>query len=101
MGFVNYVCWRHRKDIQVDLQVCLLQPFYAWFLQVCCWYGHWRCLFWYVPFFPMRHGLYTEGDMTPELLSRIHNIDTAPDISDAKSGSRGFLKAEEADAAAN
>ncbi|CAK9103839.1 unnamed protein product [Durusdinium trenchii] len=65
----NYVMWRHRPDIQVEFQVCLCQPFYHWFLQVCFWYGHWRCLFYYIPFFPLRHGLYTEkGVLTPHLL---------------------------------
>mmetsp|Transcript_124275 Transcript_124275/g.220231 ORF Transcript_124275/g.220231 Transcript_124275/m.220231 type:complete len:688 (+) Transcript_124275:70-2133(+) len=80
--FQNYVFWRHRPDIQVDLKVCLLFPFYRMFLEICCWYGHWRCLLWYVPFVPMRHGLYTEGGMNSKLLNMIHKIETAPDAAD-------------------
>jgi len=78
----NYVFWRHRPDIQIDFKICLLVPFYHWFLQVCYWYGHWRCLLYYIPFVPSRHGLYTEGEMNGELLEQLHNIKTLHDVAD-------------------
>jgi hypothetical protein len=87
----NYVFWRHRPDIQVDLIVCILTPFYHLFLQLCFVYGHWRCLLYYIPCSSFRHGLYTdEGEMTKELLKKIHNIDTEPDLPDAPE-KRSFL----------
>ncbi|CAE7729709.1 unnamed protein product, partial [Symbiodinium pilosum] len=52
----------------------LLWPLYSIFLQACTVYGHWRCLLYYIPFFPMRHGLYTEGQMDAEALWRLHGI---------------------------
>mmetsp|Transcript_123280 Transcript_123280/g.227110 ORF Transcript_123280/g.227110 Transcript_123280/m.227110 type:complete len:795 (-) Transcript_123280:144-2528(-) len=103
--FQNYVCWAHRPDIRVDLKTALLYPFYQSFLMICCWYGHWRCLFWYIPFVPMRHGLYTEGSMNPELLKQIHKIDTVNAIADEScstaiidgSISKGFIKTDGSD----
>lgn len=86
--FLNYYVWGHRKDIQVDLNTVLLWPFYETFLMICTWYGHWRCLFYYIPFFPMRHGLYTEGAMTPELLDQLHNIKT---VESAKAQKRAVV----------
>jgi hypothetical protein len=93
----NYVFWRHRPDIQVDPKICLLWPFYRWFLQICFWYGHWRCLLYYIPFFPFRHGLYTEGGMTPELLRHIHGVETAPESASERStrGCSGGLGLED------
>lgn len=76
---VNYVFWRHRPDIQIEWYICLLVPFYNAFLQVCTVYGHWRCLLYYIPFFPCRYGLYTEGYMTQELLENHHKIRTVCD----------------------
>jgi hypothetical protein len=92
---LNYVLWRHRPDIMVSFKTCLLWPFYHMFLLVSFWYAHWRCLCWYIPFFPMRHGLYTEGVMTPHLLQHIHGIETDPreDTSGESSvGSNGRLE---------
>lgn len=76
-GFLfNYVFWRHRKDLQVRVSTLLLRPLYDAFLIVCTVIGHWRCLLYYIPFFPMRHGLYTEGNMTRESLKALHGIET-------------------------
>lgn len=77
--YLNFVLWRHRPDVQVDLIVCLLWPAYQFLLQCMFYYGHWRCLLYYIPFFPVRMGLYTSGHMTPELLRELHGIDSVPD----------------------
>jgi hypothetical protein len=72
---MSNVLLRHRPDLQADLTTIVLWPFYHLFLHVCTIYGHWRCLLWYIPFVPMRHGLYTEGMMDEKSLKKWHNIE--------------------------
>jgi hypothetical protein len=41
-GLINYGCWAHRPDIQVEFLTVLGMPFYqGWFLQMCESFGHW------------------------------------------------------------
>lgn len=90
----NYIFWRHVPDIQVDFAVCLLTPFYHWFLQLAFWFGHWRCLLYYIPLVPSRFGLYTEGTMTPELLRQFHKVEIMPDnpVADVETDKADFEK---------
>jgi len=76
---VNYVLWRRRPELQVSLRTIFLMPFYYTFLAAAMVVGHWRCVLYYIPFVPMRHGLYTEGRMTEKLLKYLHNIDVSGD----------------------
>jgi len=57
--YLNYWLWGHRKDLQVSFTTILLFPFYKIFLHLCAVFGHWRCLFYYIPWFPFRTGLFT------------------------------------------
>jgi hypothetical protein len=74
---VNYVLWRRRPELQVSLRTIFLMPFYQVFLAAAMVVGHWRCVLYYIPFVPMRHGLYTEGRMTGKLLKDLHGIDVS------------------------
>jgi hypothetical protein len=76
--FVNAYLWRRRPELQVSWATVALMPFYQAFLAAAMIVGHWRCVLYYIPFLPMRHGLYTQGLMTEELLKELHNIDVAP-----------------------
>lgn len=70
---------RHRPELQPDAQTILAWPFYSMFLQVCCVYGHWRSLLYYIPFFPMRTGMYTEGLMDTASLKKYNGIEAIPE----------------------
>jgi len=74
---VNKVLWRHRPELQVSIDTVMLMPFYQIFLVVAAIYGHWRCVLYYIPCVPMRHGLYNEGLMTKQLLKEYHGIEVA------------------------
>jgi len=58
-AYLNYWLWGHRRDLQVGLSTILLYPFYKMFLHACGVYGHWRCLFYYIPWFPFNTGFFT------------------------------------------
>ncbi|CAE7541444.1 icaA [Symbiodinium sp. CCMP2592] len=72
--FLSAFLLRDQPGLQADAVTLLLWPLYSTFLQICTLYGHWRCLLFYIPFFPMRHGLYTEGGMDPDALRQLHGI---------------------------
>lgn len=72
--FLSAFLLRDQPGLQADAVTLLLWPLYSTFLQICTLYGHWRCLLFYIPFFPMRHGLYTEGGMDPDALKQLHGI---------------------------
>lgn len=69
-----FIGLRKRPELRADLPTMLVYPFYRFFLGLCHVYGHYRCLFWYIPFEPMRCGIYTEGLMNADLLKRYHKI---------------------------
>jgi len=71
---MNKIFLRHREDLQVDNGTMFLWPFFNMLLQICEPYGHWRCILWYIPFVPMRHGLYTEGMMDSVKLKNLHGV---------------------------
>jgi len=79
---VNKLLWRHRPELQVSFKTVMLMPLYQIFLALAMIVGHWRCVLYYIPFFPMRHGLYSEGLMTKKLLKAYHNIDVEDDSKD-------------------
>lgn len=58
-AYLNYWCWGHRKDLQVDFSTVLMFPLYKMFLHVAGVYGHWRCLFYYIPWFPFNTSMFT------------------------------------------
>jgi hypothetical protein len=74
---VSTFLWRKRPELQVSPMTIFLMPFYHIFLAAAMIVGHWRCVLYYIPFIPMRHGLYTEGRMTGKLLKNLHNIDVS------------------------
>jgi len=49
-GVVNGAFWRHRPDIQVGPLIVLFFPAYRYFLHWCGIYGHYKCIFYYIPF---------------------------------------------------
>jgi len=56
-AFINYVCWRHRPDLQASVGVVLLSGLLDLFFSFCSTFGRWKCLLFYVPLVPMRTGL--------------------------------------------
>lgn len=63
-GLINYGCWAHRPDIQVEFLTVLGMPFYqGWFLQACESFGHWRGVLYYIPFWKMKRFEYTGGEL--------------------------------------
>jgi hypothetical protein len=56
-AFINYVCWRHRPDVQVSFKVVAVSGFFEIFLDLCATWGRWKCLLFYIPLVPMRTGL--------------------------------------------
>ena len=61
-GLINYGCWAHRPDIQVEFLTVLGMPFYqGWVLQACESFGHWRGVLYYIPFWKMKRFEYTGG----------------------------------------
>ena len=70
-GLINYGCWAHRPDIQVEFLTVLGMPFYqGWFLQACESFGHWRGVLYYIPFWKMKRFEYTGGCVEPQAEAR-------------------------------
>lgn len=72
--FINFVCWRHRPDVQVPLRVIALSPFIDMFLSYCAMWGRWKCLLYYIPLVPMRTGLIQK---LPAYGTAIHSLENA------------------------
>jgi len=56
-AFINYVCWRHRPDVQCSMQVVLLSGLLDTFFSLCATFGRWKSVLFYIPLVPMRTGL--------------------------------------------
>ena len=54
---INYICWRHRPDVQCSLGVVLCSGFIDFFFSLCATFGRWKSLLFYIPLVPMRTGL--------------------------------------------
>lgn len=55
--YINYICWYHQPELQVDFETVCLSPLYNFFLIMCAVHGRLKCLLWYLPEVPPNHGM--------------------------------------------
>jgi len=64
---LNYLCWCHRPDYQVELTTVLFMPVVRLFLAVCQMTGHALCLLYWMPFVPTRVWSFTHGQASRQV----------------------------------